>query len=500
MSAEDAPPAAVVRSEDAQAKTAPTGVRRRTLRSWLPAFLIGLAVVPACRLLINNTPLADQLVRPLLLADTSGRADAIVALGASATASCTPNGYSLRRALLAARLFREGRAPLVLFTGGLSGSPRCPVAEVMAGVARDAGVPADAIRVETASTSTWENAAHSAPILRRLGARRVLLVSDKLHMRRAQACFAHLGFHAERASIPVYEGSRDNVDMLYYGLREFVATWYYRYKGWIGDPRAITRASRASSPIGQMLARAAVTQTSRSANPVARETVAQTFRSANPPARAIENQMSEPIKNLDGPVVILGASYAGGWLLAEIAGVPVVNKGVSGQQSFEFLERFENDVVSLRPRSVIIWGFINDIYRAPKDQVERALARARESYVTMVAAARRHGIQPILATEVTVRSRNTLSDTVMTLLGDLLGRSSYQDGINAHVLAMNQWLRDFARREQLLLLDVQPALSESSGRRRKEYAKDDGSHISTAGYDALTRYAGPLLEAHVRGR
>lgn len=501
MSADDASHASAARSEQRQAvEPAPTRVSRRTLRSWLPAFLIGLAVVPAYRLVINNTSYADQLVRPLLLADTSGRADAIVALSASVSASCTPNGHSLRRALLAARLYREGRAPLVLFSGGLSGSPRCPVAEVMAGVARDAGVPAEAIRVETTSTSTSENAERSAPILRSLGAERVLLVTDKLHMRRAQACFTTLGFHVERASIPVFEGSRDNVDMLYYGLRELVATWYYRYNGWIDKPRAIARARHVSSPFGLALAREAVARTFGSANPRARAAVAETFRSANAPARAIENPMSEQISNPDGPVVILGASYAGGWPLAQIAGVTVVNKGVSGQQSFEFLARFENDVVSLRPRCVVIWGFINDIYRAPKDQVDRALARARESYVTMVATARRHGIQPILATEVTVRSRNTITDTVMTLLGDLLGRHSYQDGINAHVLAMNAWLRDFARREQLLLLDVQPVLSETSGRRRKEHAKDDGSHISSAGYDALTRYASPLLEAHVRRR
>lgn len=498
MSAHDASHAATTRSEQRQAsEIAPRSARRRPLRGWLPAFLIGLAVVPACRLVINHTSYADQLVRPLLLADTSARADVIVALSASVSASCSPNAHSLRRALLAARLYREGRAPLVLFTGGLSGSPCCPVAEVMAGIARDAGVPAQAIRVETTSTSTWENAAHSAPILRGLGAERILIVSDKLHMRRAQACFAQLGFHVERASVPVYEGSRDNVDMLYYALREFVATWYYGYKGWIDVPGATARAGR-SSAVGLTRARAAPPQTSRSANPQARESVARIL--ANPQAPAIENHMNEPIRNPDGPVVILGASYAGGWPLAEIAGVPVVNKGISGQQSFEFLARFDKDVVSLRPRSVLIWGFINDVYRAPKGRVDEALARVRESYVAMVGAARRHGIEPILATEVTVRSRNTLSDTVMTIIGDLLGRRSYQDGINTQVLAMNDWLRDFARREQLLLLDIQPALSESSGRRRKEYAKDDGSHISAAGYDALTRYSSPLLEAHVRGR
>jgi acyl-CoA thioesterase-1 len=196
-----------------------------------------------------------------------------------------------------------------------------------------------------------------------------------------------------------------------------------------------------------------------------------------------------------GPIVVLGASYAAGWKLESIGGVPVINHGVAGQQSFEMLARFDSDVVPERPRAVILWGFINDIFRAPWDHVEPARARVRESYVEMIARARRHGIEPILATEVTVRPRTGSSmERVRAVIGAMWGKEGYQDRINSHVLALNRWIVETGARERLLVLQFQPVLCEAQGRRRPAFAQPDGSHITPAGYDALTSYATPILE------
>jgi lysophospholipase L1-like esterase len=87
-----------------------------------------------------------------------------------------------------------------------------------------------------------------------------------------------------------------------------------------------------------------------------------------------------------------------------------------------------------------------------------------------------------------------------SLVGGWLGRPSYPRYVNSHVLSTNTWLRDLARREGLLLLDAQPILSAPNGLRLREYAANDGSHVSASGYEALTRYVTPLLEAHLRAR
>jgi lysophospholipase L1-like esterase len=198
----------------------------------------------------------------------------------------------------------------------------------------------------------------------------------------------------------------------------------------------------------------------------------------------------------EGPVVILGASYAHGWNPG-IAGRRTVNKGINGQQSWELRERFDRDVVAERPRAVVIWGFFNDIVRSARPKMDDTLDRVRQSVSGMVEAARTARIEPILATEVTMRHPDTWSDSIKATVGWLLGRQSYQEYINSYIVRTNQWLREYAVREGLLLLDLQPVVSDRDGRRQRAFAAPDGSHISPAGYDALTRYASPLIASRL---
>lgn len=199
--------------------------------------------------------------------------------------------------------------------------------------------------------------------------------------------------------------------------------------------------------------------------------------------------------------MLLGASYAQAWPLREVKGVPVVNRGVGGQQSFELLERFDRDVVALRPRAVILWGFINDLFRAPGGELEPTLARVRATYMDMIGRARASGIAPILATEVTIRPRaEGWFEQLTVFAAGILGRRGYADHINTQVQALNRWIRDTGTRERLLVLEFDATLSEPGGRRHPRYALPDGSHITTAGYDALTSYATPLLEEFIVGR
>jgi uncharacterized SAM-binding protein YcdF (DUF218 family)/lysophospholipase L1-like esterase len=427
------------------------------LRRPLGWFLLGVLSVFAARWVIDNTALADRLIAPLIVQDTSGQADAIVVLGAGVTASCSPNEFSLRRIVLATRLYRHGRAPAIFITGGTPKDAPCAISEGMARIARDLGVPAEAITLERRSRTTWENALYTAPLLRAAGASRILLVTDRLHMKRGQQCFKRFGFAIERATVPIFEATTGNTSMLYWGLREMAALAAYRWRGFIGD------------------------------GPV-----------ANP--EVVEDGIEGPImvRHANGPVVLLGASYAKGWDVKAFAGLPVANAGVAGQQSAEMLARFDQDVVRRSPRAVVIWGFINDIFRAPPGGLDTAIEAVKRNFEQMVASARAAGIEPILATEVTIRHPKGFAEDVKVAVGGLLGKQGYADRINAQVMKTNGWLREFARREHLLLLDIQPPLSDAAGRRKAAFSGADGSHFSAEGYAALTDYATPILEAHLR--
>ncbi len=199
-----------------------------------------------------------------------------------------------------------------------------------------------------------------------------------------------------------------------------------------------------------------------------------------------------------GAIVLLGASYAAGWRLPEIVGRAVVNKGTPGQESWELLQRFERDVIAPQPQAVILWGYINDIFRSPREEVDRAMRRAQETFETMVTRARAADIEVIVATEVTIRPPSGWSETFSSWIGWAMGKESYQAYINARVMSLNDWLRGFAERDHLLLLDLQSILADASGQRASAFASEDGSHITPAGYARLTEYAVPVLEAHFR--
>jgi uncharacterized SAM-binding protein YcdF (DUF218 family)/lysophospholipase L1-like esterase len=424
-------------------------------RRFLLGAICGVATVFGCRSIINETTIPDRILAPLLLQDSSASADAIVVLGGGIIGDCVLNLNSVRRAVRGARLFKEGRAPVLVLTGGMAGGA-CPVADGMHDLIRELGVPSEHILVERQSRSTWENAVMTAPLLRTRNLQRILLVTDRLHMRRASGVFARQGFIVEPSAVPVYEGHLDNVSMLSAGIREAAALAYYRMRRWTADrPAGIQELG--------------------------------TENAALPVDRAVFQGETAS----GAPIVVLGASYAANWKLAAIGGVPVVNAGVTGEQSFEMLARFDRDVVAVHPRAVILWGFINDIFRA--EDMERTLARVRTSYREMIIRAHEAEIEPILATEVTIRAPKRIVDTAKATVGWLLGASSYQDRINSHVAAMNQWLRETAQRDGLLVLDLQRELGDGDGPRRWAYSVEDGSHISEEGYRVLTDYAVPIL-------
>jgi lysophospholipase L1-like esterase len=191
-------------------------------------------------------------------------------------------------------------------------------------------------------------------------------------------------------------------------------------------------------------------------------------------------------------LVIIGASYVRGWDLKEIAGIPVINKGVNGEQTFEMLRRFEQDVIASRPKAVIIWGYINDIFRSQKADIKGKLDASRENLGKMVEAARAHNIMPILVSEVTICGQRGFKESVAAFAGRLLGKESYQEYVNKHVRAVNEWLREYSRESNIALFDFEKVLADETGARKKEYAEADGSHISPRGYEKLNGY----VQAH----
>lgn len=185
-------------------------------------------------------------------------------------------------------------------------------------------------------------------------------------------------------------------------------------------------------------------------------------------------------------VVIIGASYAKGWNPAQVGGLKVINQGAGGEQTHEILARFDKDVLAHAPRAVIIWGFINDIFRSSPEELDSKLVRARENMSNMIGKAQSQGIIPILVTEVTLPGNDGWIDQIAAWIGSVRGKKSYRDQVNAHVMEMNQWVRRVAAEKKLAVLDFEKVLADENGRRKGEYTTQDGTHLSPLAYAALT--------------
>lgn len=195
----------------------------------------------------------------------------------------------------------------------------------------------------------------------------------------------------------------------------------------------------------------------------------------------------------DPPLVIIGASYAESWRINSLDGHPVVNRGVGGNESNEMLARFEQDVLSLDPEVVLIWGFINDIFRSDVNKLDATKIQIRSNYTAMVEAAEERGINVILATEVSIRGQAGFVNWIATMVGSMLGKTSYQDRINGHVHDVNMWLSEYSKLNEIALLDFEYLLSDSDGNRKAEFTEDDGSHLTPAAYDAISAYSRDVL-------
>lgn len=213
------------------------------------AFLLLLVVATPA---ISNAMVAS-LERQYLpvVPQRSASADAIVVLGGCLAPERPPRLSaeligSSDRLLHAARLYRAGKAPVVLASGGAvpwTSSSR-PEAEEMAAFLVEWGVPPMAILMDARSRTTRENAVETERILKARGARSVLLVTSAVHMPRAVAAFRMTGLSVtpsptdylvadpEKAAFLEWFPSPDSMIRFQAALWEREGLLYYRLRGW----------------------------------------------------------------------------------------------------------------------------------------------------------------------------------------------------------------------------------------------------------------------------
>ena len=94
-------------------------------------------------------------------------------------------------------LWKEGRVPLIVVTGGAAEGDRFTEAYSGLTYLKKKGVPDDDMIVIDDGSSTWESMAASVRVLRKQGITKVQLVSDPYHSFRLEAIADEVGLDGE---------------------------------------------------------------------------------------------------------------------------------------------------------------------------------------------------------------------------------------------------------------------------------------------------------------
>jgi uncharacterized SAM-binding protein YcdF (DUF218 family) len=156
--------------------------------------LLGLLVLVLAYFAVTTTLVARWMGK-----DERPKVDAIVVLGA-AQYDGRPSAIYEARLEHAVELWRDGVAPLLVFTGGKEVGDRFTEGGSGARWAIQRGVPERAVLTEERSRTTYQNLAGAEQALGRrnpdAGRHRIVVVSDPFHMFRAVKQAADLGMDA----------------------------------------------------------------------------------------------------------------------------------------------------------------------------------------------------------------------------------------------------------------------------------------------------------------
>ena len=148
-------------------------------------------------------------------------------------------------------------------------------------------------------------------------------------------------------------------------------------------------------------------------------------------------------------------------------------RGIGAQVTSQGLLRFQQDVIELHPEVVHILYGTNDIAGLAGPTTYE---RIQNNLIAMVQLARANHIAVIIGTILPISH---------------LPGGPDDPTLTPKIVAMNAWIREYGKREKVVVADYYPALSDGAGRFRAEL-NSDGVHPTLAGYrvmEPITRAA-----------
>ena len=173
-------------------------------------------------------------------------------------------------------------------------------------------------------------------------------------------------------------------------------------------------------------------------------------------------------KNIAPSSILMGDSITEGWFATDpefFTKNNFVGRGIGGQVTSQMLLRFREDVILLKPKSVIILAGTNDI---AENQGPISLDKVFGNIVSMVELAKSNNIKVVLCSTLPAY--------------DFPWRSGMKPADK--VIALNQMIKDYAQKNNITYIDYHTALRDEKNGLPKEIA-EDGIHPNKLGYEKM---------------
>ncbi len=187
-----------------------------------------------------------------------------------------------------------------------------------------------------------------------------------------------------------------------------------------------------------------------------------------------ENATVAAPKPNENRVVFLGDSITDSWGRGRgqfFPGKPYINRGISGQTTPQMLIRMRPDVIALKPKAMVLLAGTNDLAGNTGSMTVEVI----EDNITSISElAKANKIRVVLASVLPV------CDYI---------KPQTQNRPPDKIVALNQWLKNYAAQQNFVYLDYYSAMVNAKGMLKQELTYDC-LHPNDAGYAVMQ----PLAE------
>lgn len=189
-------------------------------------------------------------------------------------------------------------------------------------------------------------------------------------------------------------------------------------------------------------------------------------------------ELSAPAKN-EKRVVFMGNSITEGWVNKRpefFTGNKFIGRGISGQTSYQFIVRFREDVINLRPKLVVINAGTNDVAENTGPfNVDITMG----NIITMCELAKQNKIKVILTS---------------VLPASQFGWNKQITDAADRIALLNEKIKAYAKANQIPYVDYYQKMVSGPERSLNPTYTEDGVHPNVEGYVIMESLIKPAIE------